>query len=169
MTIKNLPNPKWLTLEQCVAERKKLKADKKILVLTNGCFDLLHPGHLSYLKAAAELGDELWVGLNSDASTSALKGPSRPVMNETERAYMLGGLDCVSRIFVFHEPRLTREILAIEPDIYTKAGDYTLETLNKEERAALENTGAKIRFLPFLEGYSTTKLIQKISAAAHTF
>lgn len=168
-TIKNLPNPKWLTLEQCITERAKLKESGKTIVLTNGCFDLLHPGHLSYLKQAATLGDELWIGLNSDASTSGLKGPTRPVMNEYERAYMLAGLECVSRLFVFNEPRLTKEILAIKPDIYVKAGDYTIETLNQEERSALEKVGAKIKFLPFLEGYSTTKLIKKISDAAHTF
>lgn len=165
----NLPNPKLLSLEEAVAHRKALKAGGKYVVLTNGCFDLLHTGHVYYLRKAAALGDALFIAINGDRSVQELKGPTRPVQNEVERAYLLGALDFVDTLFVFHTPRLTAEIEAIQPDIYAKAGDYTLDTLNPEERSALENCGADIQFLPFLEGYSTTSLIGKIAKAADTF
>lgn len=160
-----LDNPKLLTLAQAVAERAKLRAAGKDLVLTNGVFDLLHTGHLYYLKEARRLGEALYVAINSDESVRALKGPSRPVQTEIERAYALGALWFVSGIVVFREPRLTAEIRALQPDIYCKAGDYTLDKLNPEERGALQAVGARIEFLPFLEGFSTTKLIARIKAA----
>lgn len=135
------------------------------MVMTNGCFDLLHPGHLSFLREAAALGDELWIGLNGDASVRALKGPKRPILNETERAFALSSLACVAEVFVFPEPRLTGEIRMLQPDLYVKAGDYALEKLDAGERAALEEVGSEIRFLPFLEGFSTTDMIRKIKEA----
>ncbi len=137
----------------------------KRVVLTNGVFDLLHTGHLYYLKQARALGDALIIALNADASTRALKGPTRPVQDETQRAYALAALECVDAIVVFGAPRLTAEIRALQPDIYCKAGDYTLEKLNPEERAALESVGAQIQFMPFLPGFSTTNLIARIKAA----
>jgi len=155
-------NPKLLTLEDAVAARAALRRTGRRLVLTNGVFDLLHPGHLYSLAAARALGDALFVAINSDASVRALKGPTRPILSETERAYALGALECVSGIVIFNTERLTAEIRALAPDVYAKAGDYTLETLNPEERAALEACGADIQFLPFWEGFSTTALIQKI-------
>jgi bifunctional ADP-heptose synthase (sugar kinase/adenylyltransferase) len=94
-----------------------------------------------------------------------LKGPTRPVQDERQRAYALAALACVDAVTIFRTPRLTAEIRALRPDVYTKAGDYTLEKLNPEERAALEETGAEIRFLPFLPGFSTTRLIERIRAA----
>jgi bifunctional ADP-heptose synthase (sugar kinase/adenylyltransferase) len=95
----------------------------------------------------------------------AIKGPTRPVQTEVERAYALAALACVDGIVIFDTPRLTAEIRALRPDVYCKAGDYTLEKLDAGERAALEEVGAQIEFLPFLEGFSTTKLIAKIKAA----
>lgn len=160
-----LENPKLLTLPQAVAERAKLRAAGKDLVLTNGVFDLLHTGHLYYLKEARRLGEALFVAINADTSVRALKGPTRPVQTEIERAYALGALWFVTGIVIFRDPRLTAEIHALQPDIYCKAGDYTLEKLNPEERGALESVGARIEFLPFLEGFSTTKLIARIKAA----
>ncbi len=135
------------------------------MVMTNGCFDLLHPAHLSFRREAAALGDELWIGLNGDASVRALKGPKRPILNETERAFALSSLACVAEVFVFPEPRLTGEIRMLQPDLYVKAGDYALEKLDAGERAALEEVGSEIRFLPFLEGFSTTDMIRKIKEA----
>lgn len=164
-----LTNPKLRSLQEAVARREQLRAEGKRVVLTNGCFDLLHCGHLYYLRKAATLGEALFIGLNGDASTAALKGPTRPVQSASERAYLLGALDFVDTLFVFDTPRLTAEIEALQPDLYTKAGDYSLETLNAEERAALQACRAEIRFLPFLKGYSTTNLIQKIARAAQTF
>jgi len=160
-----LPNPKLLTLDQATAERKRQSAAGKRMVMTNGCFDLLHVGHISYLQASRELGDQLWVLINGDASVRALKGPHRPIESELERAYCLAALSCVDHIVVFDNPRLVEEIKLLQPDVYTKAGDYTLDTLHPGERAAFESVGTEIKFLPFLEGFSTTKMIEKIHRA----
>ena len=161
----NLPNDKWLSLENAVSAREILRKAGQTMVMTNGCFDLLHVGHISYLQASKKLGDQLWVLINSDESVRALKGPARPIELEAERAYCLAALSCVDRIVVFHNPRLIAEIKQLQPDIYTKAGDYTLDTLHQGERAAFETAGTKISFLPFLEGFSTTKMIEKINKA----
>ena len=160
-----LDNPKLRNLEHSVTQRQKLRAAGRRVVLTNGVFDLLHTGHIYYLQKARALGDALFVALNSDASVRALKGPKRPVQSEEARAFALGALACVDGVVIFNEPRLTAEIRALRPDVYCKAGDYTLEKLDAGERAALEEVGAKITFLPFLPGFSTTELIAKIKAA----
>lgn len=159
------PLPEPATAHSLLERREKLRRAGKTIVLTNGCFDLLHPGHLFYLEKAAQLADELWVGVNSDESVQSLKGPLRPVAGERERAYSLSCLASVSEVFVFPNPRLTDEITLLKPDSYAKAGDYTLDSLNPEERAALEVIGASIHFIPFLEGFSTTALIGKIKNA----
>jgi len=163
-----LQNLKLMTLEQAVAAREKLRAEGRRLVLTNGVFDLLHTGHLYFLQKARALGGErgaLFVALNSDASVRVLKGPLRPVQDEEQRAYALAATWFVDGVVVFREPRLTGEIRALRPDVYTKAGDYTLEKLDAGERGALEEAGAGIEFLPFLPGFSTTRLIARIKAA----
>jgi rfaE bifunctional protein nucleotidyltransferase chain/domain len=160
-----LENPKLMSLVDAAAWRERCRAAGRRVVLTNGIFDLLHTGHLYYLRKARALGDALIIALNADASTKALKGPLRPVQNEEQRAYALGALEFVDAITIFREPRLTAEIRALQPDIYSKAGDYTLEKLDPSERAALEAVGARIEFMPFLPGFSTTSLIAKIKAA----
>jgi rfaE bifunctional protein nucleotidyltransferase chain/domain len=157
--------PKLRALEAAVARREELRAAGTLVVLTNGVFDLLHPGHLHYLRAAAEKGGALFIALNGDASVRALKGPTRPVQQAPERAHNLAALDFVDTIFVFDTPRLDREIRAIRPDVYVKAGDYTLETLDPGERAALQECGARIEFMPFLPGHSTTEIIKKMADA----
>jgi rfaE bifunctional protein nucleotidyltransferase chain/domain len=161
-----LATPKFRTLAEAMARREELRLAGRTVVLTNGVFDLLHAGHLHYLRAAAEKGGALFIALNGDASVRALKGPTRPVQTSAERAYALGALEFVDTVFVFDTPRLDQEIRALKPDLYVKAGDYTLDKLNPNERAALESVGAKIEFMPFLPGYSTTELIKKIAAAA---
>lgn len=160
-----MENPKLLTLEQAVQAREKLRKEGKTLVLTNGVFDLLHAGHIYYLRESRRLGDALFVLINSDQSVRQLKGPRRPVQSEEERAYALGALWFVSGVLIFNAKRLTDEILALKPDVYVKAGDYSLETLDPDERSALEQVGAAIQFLPFLPGFSTTALIKKIKEA----
>ncbi len=160
-----LDNPKLRTLADTVAWREQIRREGRRVVLTNGVFDLLHTGHLFYLQQARALGDALVIALNADASVRALKGPTRPVQTEEQRAYALGALACVDAVTIFREPRLTAEIRALRPDVYCKAGDYTLERLNAEERGALEEVGARIEFLPFLPGFSTTQLIARIKAA----
>jgi len=160
-----LPNPKLFSLPVAVGRRLQLQEQGKRLAITNGVFDLLHTGHLYYLQKARELADALFVVLNSDASVKQLKGPLRPVQSEAERAYALAALQCVDGVIIFREKRLTQEIRALRPDVYVKAGDYTLEKLDPGERGALEEVGAHIEFMPFLAGFSTTSLIAKIKAA----
>jgi len=157
-----------MPLTRAVAIRKRLARAGGTFVLTNGVFDLLHPGHAAYLEEARRLAGprgKLFVALNSDRSVRALKGPRRPIMDERSRAYTLSQLRSVDGIVVFRGKRLTREIAALRPDVYCKAGDYTLGSLDPSERAALEEAGAKIVFLPFVRGFSTTKLIRRIKAA----
>ena len=133
--------------------------------MTNGCFDLLHTGHIYFLQHARRLGDRLLVALNSDLSVKALKGPRRPVQTEMERAYAIAALECVDYVVIFSHPNLATEIAALRPDVYTKAGDYDLTKLHAGEKAALDKVGAKIQFLPFLDGFSTTSLIGTIMRA----
>jgi D-beta-D-heptose 7-phosphate kinase/D-beta-D-heptose 1-phosphate adenosyltransferase len=134
----------------------------KRVVLTNGVFDLLHVGHVTYLERAKSLGDLLVVAVNGDASVRALKGPSRPVHSAPSRARVLAGLRPVDFVTVFPEVRAAKVIRAVKPDVYVKGGDYTPATLNAEERAALKSVGAKVRILPFVRGYSTTKTLRKM-------
>ncbi len=130
------------------------------MVFTNGCFDLLHPGHVSYLRAARSLGDALVVGLNSDASVGRLKGPLRPIVPEKDRAIMLAALKFVDAVVVFDEDTPERLMRELKPAVYVKGGDYRIEDLPEAEVAA--QVGAEVRILPFKPGYSTTALIEKI-------
>jgi len=146
-----------------LSERGKIfRAAGKKLVATNGCFDLLHVGHVRYLKAARALGDALAVGLNSDRSVRELKGKRRPVTRERDRAEILAALECVDLVAIFPEVRAMKFIAASEPNIYVKGGDYTAETLNEEERELLKQIGAEIRIIPFEAGYSTSGLLEQI-------
>lgn len=155
------PAKRVLDFESALALRRQAAADGRKVVLTNGCFDLLHRGHISYLHQSAALGDLLLVAINSDASVHQLKGPDRPLNSEQDRAYAIAALRCVDAAFIFPGPRLDTEIAALKPDHYTKAGDYTLETLDPGERAALEAAGTAIHLLPFVQGHSTTSLIDR--------
>ncbi len=130
------------------------------VVFTNGCFDLLHAGHVSYLRAARSLGDVLVVGLNSDASVARLKGPSRPVVPEGDRAAVLAALESVDAVVLFSEDTPVRLMRALCPAVYVKGGDYRMEDLPEAEVAA--EIGAEVEILPFEPGYSTTALIERI-------
>ncbi|MES2596573.1 MAG: D-glycero-beta-D-manno-heptose 1-phosphate adenylyltransferase [Verrucomicrobiota bacterium] len=151
------------------AEARKLRddLDKKgrKLVFTNGCFDLLHAGHVRYLQQARALGDALVVGLNSDASVRELKGPTRPVNRERDRAEVLAGLRAVDGVVVFSDKRATDLIDAIHPHIYAKGGDYTPESLDPGERGALGRAGTEIQILSLVPGRSTTKIIEKMTSS----
>ncbi len=149
-------------INQLGQRAREMRAAGKKLVATNGCFDLLHVGHVRYLQAARRLGDVLAVGLNGDRSIRALKGSGRPINNEGDRAEMLAALECVDFVAIFPEIRATQFILAAQPAIYAKGGDYTSETLNEEERAALRKVGAEIRIIPFEKGYSTSFLLEQL-------
>ena len=154
---------KVIDLLELAGRCEKLRAAGKNLVATNGCFDLLHVGHVRYLQAARALGDLLVVGLNSDRSVHQLKGAGRPITTENDRAEMLAGLECVDLVTIFPEIRATKFLLAVRPAVYVKGGDYTSATLDEEERATLKEIEAKIRLIPFEAGYSTSGLIEKIS------
>ena len=148
--------------EEFPAWRESTRASGKVWVATNGCFDLLHAGHVAYLEAARSLGDALLVGLNGDSSVRELKGPSRPLNAEADRARVLAALECVSAVVVFPEKRAVRFLSEARPDLYVKGGDYTLETIDQDERRAVESGGGRIVFIPFLPGRSTTGLVSKI-------
>jgi D-glycero-beta-D-manno-heptose 1-phosphate adenylyltransferase len=152
-----------ISWDDLAAWREKWRAAKKKLVVTNGCFDILHLGHVTYLESARALGDGLLVGVNSDAAVGELKGAGRPVNPENDRALVLAALESVSGVCLFHERAATRFLSIAQPDIYVKGGDYTLETINQDERRVVEQAGGKIVFIPVVAGKSTTALLQKIS------
>jgi rfaE bifunctional protein nucleotidyltransferase chain/domain len=132
------------------------------VVFTNGCFDLLHPGHVSYLRAARSLGDALVVGLNSDASVRRLKGPSRPIVPEKDRAAVLAALESVDAVVIFGEDTPVRLMRELKPVVYVKGGDYRVEDLPEAKVSA--EIGSAVKILPFESGYSTTALIEKIGS-----
>lgn len=138
---------------------KDLKNQNKTIVLTNGCFDILHIGHAEYLKEAKKLGDKLFIGINSDSSVKKLKGENRPINNEMDRAKLLSYLEFVDYLVIFEEKTADNLIDLIKPDIYVKGGDYTKESL--PEYPTIEKNNAQVAFINFVEGYSTTKIIEK--------
>ena len=150
----------WETLPEW---RAAVRASGKRLVVTNGCFDLLHVGHATYLETARQQGDALLVGVNGDAAVRQLKGPDRPLNPEDDRAAVLAALESVDGVCIFVEATATRFLAAARPDIYVKGGDYTLDTLNPEERHMVEQAGGKIVIVPCVPGKSTTALLEKIN------
>ena len=155
------PHAKVMTLEQAVEARLKLAAAGRKLAVTNGCFDLLHRGHAEYLMQARSLADRLFVLINSDESVRALKGPTRPVNMEADRAFLLACLEFVDGVVVFRSSRCDAELSALKPDVYVKGGDYTIDSLDPAERAALIDARSEICFIPFVPGYSTTGTLKK--------
>jgi rfaE bifunctional protein nucleotidyltransferase chain/domain len=133
------------------------------VVLTNGCFDILHRGHVRYLNAAAELGDVLVVGLNSDASVRGLKEPDRPLVPEDERAEVLAALACIDYVTIFDDPTAEELVKQIRPEVYVKGGDYEGRPL--PEAALVQALGGEIRLIPVVPGVSTTALVRRIRGA----
>ena len=154
---------KIVAWEKLAAWRKALRESGKKLVVTNGCFDILHLGHVTYLETARNHGDALLVGLNSDAAVRELKGAGRPVNSESDRAAVLAALESLSGVCIFNDKRATLFLSFAQPDIYVKGGDYTLETLDQDERRAVESAGGRIVLIPFVPGKSTTGLLARIS------
>ena len=152
---------KILPLAEVVRNRDRLADEGQRVVFTNGCFDLLHVGHVRYLQAARALGEALIVAVNGDASVRALKGPMRPVNSEQDRAEVLAALACVDYVVIFDIERVTDIVHALRPQVYAKGGDYTVEQLNAEERWALGEVGADIHILPLVPGKSTTAMLAK--------
>jgi rfaE bifunctional protein nucleotidyltransferase chain/domain len=153
---------KLIPLPQLAAWRDKLRKDGRRLVATNGCFDILHLGHVTYLEAARSEGDLLLVGVNADEAVRQLKGPGRPVNPEQDRALVLAALECVGAVVIFPERTATAFLKVAKPDVYVKGGDYTLDTLNQEERRVVEGGGGVIRVLALVEGRSTTATLKKL-------
>ena len=138
----------------------KLKKQNKKTVFTNGCFDILHVGHVRYLRESSKYGDILIVGLNSDISVKKIKGDSRPINNENDRAEILAELECVDFVVIFNEESPSKLIDELKPDIYTKGADYSLETL--PERDIVLKNNIEVKFIKFVEGKSTTNIIKTI-------
>jgi rfaE bifunctional protein nucleotidyltransferase chain/domain len=164
LTIYYLPKPmsgKVITdREELLRARATLRADGRRLVFTNGCFDLLHVGHVRYLADARRLGDALLVAINSDRSVRALKGSNRPVMNESERAEILAALEAVDFVTIFDEESPRKLISEVLPDVLVKGGDYQLDEIHGREE--VERAGGQVLSLPFVEGASTTSIIERI-------
>ncbi len=154
---------KIIAWDELPAWRQRFRASGKKLVVTNGCFDLLHVGHVTYLEHARNFGDALLLGVNGDAAVRGLKGPGRPVNSETDRAAVLAALQSVDGVCIFADTTAVKFLTAAQPDIYIKGGDYTLDTLNQDERRAVESAGGRIVLVPFVPGKSTTGLLEKIS------
>ena len=147
---------------------RERQAAGQFVVFTNGCFDLLHLGHVRYLQAARALGDVLVVGLNSDASTRLLKGPKRPLVTENERAEVLAALACVDYVTIFEEPTAVALVELLRPDVYVKGGDYAapggpvFDAARLPEAAPVLAAGGQVRLIPYLSGHSTSELIERI-------
>jgi rfaE bifunctional protein nucleotidyltransferase chain/domain len=154
---------KIITWDKLPEWRAAFRLTGKKLVVTNGCFDLLHLGHVTYLESARNLGDALLVGVNGDSATRELKGAGRPVNSEMDRAAVLTALASVDGVCIFAEKTAVEFLSAAKPDIYVKGGDYTLDTLNQDERRVVEQAGGKIVIIPPVPGKSTTALLGKIS------
>ena len=157
----SLPTPESKVLTRAQLVEKHGRPRQGRLVFTNGCFDLLHRGHVAYLNAARALGDTLVVGVNTDASTRRLdKGADRPLVAEGDRAYVLAALQCVDAVCLFDEDTPRELIAALLPDVLVKGGDYTLDGV--VGRAEVEAAGGEVTLIPFVEGYSTSRLVDRI-------
>lgn len=162
MKYPQLIKDKIYTLDGLKHQVKRWKLLNKNVVFTNGCFDILHKGHIEILSQAAASGDVLVVGVNADASVKKLKGDSRPVNNENFRALMLASLTIVDAVVIFEEDTPLTLIKTILPDVLLKGGDYTIDTI-VGAREVTEN-GGEVKIVPFVNGYSTTELIKKIQS-----
>lgn len=153
-------NGKIVLLDELLRERQRLRAEGRQLVFTNGCFDILHVGHVRYLRSARKLGSALLVAINSDRSVRELKGAGRPIMNEEERAEMLAALSAVDYVTIFDDISPRSLIAKVLPDILVKGGDYKLDEIHGREET--EAAGGRVLSLPFVEGASTSSIIEKV-------
>jgi D-beta-D-heptose 7-phosphate kinase/D-beta-D-heptose 1-phosphate adenosyltransferase len=153
-------NPEILTLDEAILRFGREKRNGRCIVFTNGCFDLLHPGHIGSLEQARALGDALLVGLNSDASVRQLKGAGRPVLPERERAEILTALECVDAVVIFDDLTPREVIARLLPDILVKGGDWPGDQIVGREE--VEAAGGRVVSIPVVPGYSTTEILQKI-------
>jgi rfaE bifunctional protein nucleotidyltransferase chain/domain len=155
-----MSDQKIKTLDEIIGLRARMRESGKKLVFTNGCFDILHVGHVRYLNRARTFGDALIVGLNSDRSVREIKGPSRPIVHERERAEVLAALACVDFVFIFDDPTPKQVIDAVVPDVLVKGADWKIADI--VGRDTVENGGGKVINLPLVEGASTTDIITRV-------
>ena len=151
-----------LTLDEAAVWAAAQRAAGQVLVFTNGCFDLLHRGHVDYLQRARALGDALVVGLNSDASVRGLKGAGRPILPEQERAAVLAALRAVDVVVLFAEPTAEALVAAIRPQLYVKGGDWGPAHHTPPEAAVVQAYGGRVHYLPYLPGRSTSQIVAQI-------
>ncbi|GAA4407060.1 D-glycero-beta-D-manno-heptose 1-phosphate adenylyltransferase [Nibrella viscosa] len=156
-----MTDSKILTREEAVQQAARWQAAGQRVVFTNGCFDIVHLGHIDYLEKARNLGDKLILGLNTDASVSRLKGPLRPVVNEYARARLMAALAFVDAVTLFDEPTPLELIQAVRPDILVKGDDYSVENIVGADFVMLQ--GGSVQTVPLVKGYSTSSLIEKIT------
>jgi len=157
------PRTKLVPWDDLLAARDEARRGGRVVVWTNGTFDLLHPGHVSSLQAARALGDLLVVGLNSDASVRGYKGPNRPILTQDERAALLAALECVDYVVVFDEPTPEAALARLKPDIHCKGAEYAPPHGRPvPERAVVEGYGGRIAYLPLVPGLSTTELLKRL-------
>jgi len=146
--------------EDLVRECNVWRATQKQIVFTNGCFDILHHGHLDLLARAADLGNILILGLNTDSSVQRLKGPDRPMTNEQDRAFQVASLLCVDAVCLFDEDTPEALIRLLQPDVLVKGGDYNINTIVGAD--FVQSYGGRVEIIPFVQGYSTTSIIDRI-------
>lgn len=156
----NQTESKILTKEEAIDQVSKWQNSDQKVVFTNGCFDIVHLGHIDYLEKARALGDKLVLGLNTDASVSRLKGPLRPVVNEYARARLMAALSFVDAVILFDEPTPTELIEAVKPDILVKGDDYTVDNIAGADFVL--GRGGEVKTIALVKGYSTSSLIEKI-------
>ena len=157
---------KILSREDLRAWRAQLRAAGRKLVVTNGCFDILHAGHVVYLEAARAQGDLLLVGLNADESVRRLKGPERPINSQADRATVLAALEAVDAVVIFNETRATEFLREAQPDVYVKGGDFQVQQLPADEVEAVAAAGGRVLTLAHAPGLSTTNLVRRIREGA---
>lgn len=151
---------KTMSISDAIKKRDEWKSKNQSVIFTNGCFDLLHAGHVTYLSQARQLGDKLIIGLNTDASVKTNKGPKRPLVSEEYRAFLLSALEIVDAVVFFNEKTPEKLIAELKPDIHVKGGDYKAEDL--PEYKIVKGYGGDVKILPFVDGLSTSKIIETI-------
>ena len=151
---------KYKTVDELSAISAKARKAGRLVVFTNGCFDLVHRGHIHLLRQAKTLGDILIVGLNSDVSVKAIKGPDRPIMPETDRIELIAALEMVDYVVTYNEPDPYRVIAAIQPNVLVKGGDWSAEKIVGAD--IVEQNGGRVAVIPYLPGFSTTQIIERI-------
>ena len=152
-----------VTESALLLEIQKWRAANKKIVFTNGCFDLIHAGHLRTFNEAKKMGDLLVVGVNSDRSVKTLKGETRPLVSEQDRAGLIAALKPVDYVIIFDEINVSRLLESIKPDLYVKGGDYTIDNLPEKE--AIIRSKIEVKFIPLVAGISTTELVRRIRQA----